>query len=319
MNNKTLSIAPMMQWTDRHCRMFHRQLSKHALLYTEMVTTGAIIFGDAARFLSYHGDEHPVALQLGGGDPSELAQATHIASRYGYDEINLNVGCPSDRVQRGKIGACLMAEPELVRDCVLAMQTETDAEVTVKHRLAIDDMDERTVFNFVDIVAHSGCETFIVHARKAFLQGLDPKANRDVPPLRYELVYELKERYPELTVVLNGGVKTREEICTHLRFVDGVMIGREAYHNPWLIASFDEIVGETVSIAQRKAAIVSLMPYIEAELANSTPLKHITRHWLGLFNGQAGARKFRQHLSENAPHRNDTALIDEALALVKAD
>lgn len=319
MKNKTLSVAPMMQWTDRHCRMFHRQLSKHALLYTEMVTTGAILFGDAARFLSYHGDEHPIALQLGGGNPSELAKATHIASHYDYDEINLNVGCPSDRVQRGKIGACLMAEPELVCDCLRAMQAETDAEVTVKHRLAIDDMDERTVFNFVDVVAQSGCETFIVHARKAFLQGLDPKANRDVPPLRYELVYELKQRFPELTIVLNGGVKTREEIGTHLAEVDGVMIGREAYQNPWLISTFDETLGGNSSILQRKAAILSLMPYIEGEIANGTPLKHITRHWLGLFNGQAGARKFRQHLSENAPHRNDLALIDEALALVKCD
>lgn len=311
---KTFSVAPMMAWTTRHCRYFHRQLSRHALLYTEMVTTGAILYGEHERFLQYSDAEHPIALQIGGGNPDDIEKAINIADGYGYDEINLNVGCPSDRVQKGKIGATLMAEPDLVADCFRAMKRGGSAKVTVKNRLSIDDMPEETIFNFVETVANAGCETFIIHARKAFLQGLDPKANRDVPPLRYDLVYAVKEKFPELEIIINGGIKTLAEASEHCRHVDGVMVGREAYQNPWLLAGVDEWLGYAPNAQSRQAIIAAMKPYIEAEIAKGNHIKHIARHWMGLFHGQRGTKAFKQHLNDNINTRNAVEIVDEALA-----
>ncbi len=311
---KSFSVAPMMAWTTRHCRYFHRQISQHALLYTEMVTTGAILHGEHQRFLQYSPAEHPIALQIGGGNPDEIERAINIAETYGYDEINLNVGCPSDRVQKGKIGAMLMAEPELVADCFRAMKRGGSAKMTVKNRLSIDEMPEETIFRFVETVANAGCETFIIHARKAFLQGLDPKANRDVPPLRYDLVYEVKERFPELEIIINGGIKTLEEANEHCRYVDGVMVGREAYQNPWLLAGVDKWLGYDSEPESREAVILAMMPYIEAEIAKGNHLKHIARHWMGIFHGQRGTRAFKQHLNDNINTRNEVCVVGEALA-----
>ncbi len=310
---KSFSVAPMMAWTTRHCRYFHRQISQQALLYTEMVTTGAILHGEHQRFLQYSPAEHPIALQIGGGNPDEIERAINIAETYGYDEINLNVGCPSDRVQKGKIGAMLMAEPELVADCFRAMKRGGSAKMTVKNRLSIDDMPEETIFDFVETVANAGCETFIIHARKAFLQGLDPKANRDVPPLRYDLVYEVKERFPELEIIINGGIKTLEEASEHCRYVDGVMVGREAYQNPWLLAGVDKWLGYDSEPESREAVIRAMKPYIEAEITKGNHLKHIARHWMGLFHGQRGTRAFKQHLNDNINTRNEVDVVDEAL------
>lgn len=310
---KTFSVAPMMNWTTRHCRYFHRQLSQHAILYTEMVTTGAILHGDYQRFLSYSSAEHPIALQIGGGNPDDIEKAINIAEQYGYDEINLNVGCPSDRVQKGKIGAVLMAEPHLVAECFRAMKRGGSAKMTVKNRLSIDDMPEDTVFNFVDTVASAGCQTFVIHARKAYLKGLDPKANRDVPPLNYELVYRVKERFPELEIIINGGIKTLAECEVHTQYVDGVMLGREAYQNPWLLASADAWLGQPSSLISRADVIHAMIPYIEAEIAKGNHIKHIARHWMGLFHGQRGTKAFKQHLNDNINTRNDVAVIHEAL------
>lgn len=312
--NKTFAVAPMMAWTTRHCRYFHRQISRQALLYTEMVTTGAILYGDHQRFLQYSPAEHPLALQIGGGVPDDIEKAVNIAETYGYNEINLNVGCPSDRVQKGKIGAMLMAEPQLVADCFRAMKRGGSAKMTVKNRLSIDDMPEESIFKFVETVADAGCETFIIHARKAYLKGLDPKANRDVPPLNYELVYAVKERFPELEIIINGGIKTFEEADGHCRYVDGVMLGREVYQNPWLLAGVDRWLGYDSEPTSRHAVIEAMKPYIEVEITKGNHLKHIARHWMGLFHGQRGTKAFKQYLNNNINTRNEVCVIDEALA-----
>ncbi|WP_207062750.1 tRNA dihydrouridine(20/20a) synthase DusA [Motiliproteus sp. SC1-56] len=317
--DRRLCVAPMLDWTDRHCRYFHRLLSRRAVLYTEMVTTGALLHAEPDRFLRFDPFEQPVALQLGGSDPAALAQCATMAERWGYSEVNLNVGCPSDRVQNGRFGACLMAEPQLVADCVAAMKEATTIPVTVKHRIGIDNLDSYELLHrFVATVANSGCTTFIVHARKAFLQGLSPKENRDVPPLRYDTVYRLKEDFPELEIVINGGIKTLNEARVHLEQVDGVMIGREAYQNPYLLAEVDrDIYGATHEPPSRQQVLEDLYPYIEAQLAEGARLSWIARHILCLFQGQPGARRFRRHISENA-FKDGAGLnvLKEAAALI---
>jgi tRNA-dihydrouridine synthase A len=301
--DRRLSVAPMMDWTDRHCRVFHRRLARRAVLYTEMVPTGAILFGDRARYLRFDPSEHPVALQLGGAEPPELARAAAFGQAAGYDEINLNVGCPSDRVQNARFGACLMREPGLVAEAVRAMRAAVDLPVTVKTRIGVDQ-DEGIDFlaRFVDTVAAAGCRTFIVHARKAWLSGLSPKQNREVPPLRYEVVGRLKAEHPELEIILNGGIRTPDAARTHLARVDGVMIGREAYQNPWSLVGFARAAfgDDQPEPASRHQVVVDLLPYVERECRTGTPLKAITRHLLGLFNGLPGARRWRRQLSETA-------------------
>jgi tRNA-dihydrouridine synthase A len=296
------SVAPMMDWTDRHCRFFHRILTRHARLYTEMVTTGAMIHGPRARLLAYHPAEHPVALQIGGSEPADLAQCARMAEDAGFDEINLNIGCPSERVQKGAFGACLMREPDLVGDCVSAMRVAVKIPVTVKCRIGVDDQEPReALFGFVDRVARAGCTTFVVHARKAWLKGLSPKDNREIPPLDYPLVYALKQARPELTIVINGGVATLDEVRAHLQHVDGVMMGRAAYQSPWVLADVDAVLfGEAPRALTRVQALEAFTPYVAQELAKGAPLNAITKHVLGLFNGLPGARAFRRHLSENA-------------------
>lgn len=295
------SVAPMLDWTDRHCRYFLRQMSRHALLYTEMVTTGAILQG-RGDYLAYNEEEHPVALQLGGSMPEELARCARIAEQRGYDEINLNVGCPSDRVQNGRFGACLMAHPALVADCVRAMRSEVRIPVTVKSRIGIDDSDSYEFLQqFLDEVSAAGCDTFIIHARKAWLNGLSPKENREIPPLDYERVYRVKQDYPHLTISINGGITSPEAILAHLAHVDGVMVGREAYQNPYLMALVDSLVFDDKHPVPSRHEVVRLMvPYVEQELAKGNHLSHITRHMLGLFQGLSGARRWRRYLSENA-------------------
>ena len=292
----------MLDWTDRHERYFLRLISRHALLYTEMITTGAILQGDRKRMLSYHPAEHPVALQLGGSDPSQLATCARIGADFGYDEINLNVGCPSDRVFQGRFGACLMAEPQLVADCVANMRAAVNIPVTVKHRIGIDDRDSYDeLCEFVETVASAGCSSFIVHARKAWLQGLNPKQNREIPPLDYKAVAQLKRDYPALTITLNGGLKTLAEVEQQLQQVDGVMMGREAYHNPYLLAEVDRrFYGDSHEIPSRHQVVESFLSYVAEQLQKGTPLQSITRHILGLFQGIPGARSWRRHLSENA-------------------
>jgi tRNA-dihydrouridine synthase A len=295
-------VAPMMDWTDRHCRVFHRQLTKHALLYTEMVTADAVIHGDRARLLGFSPEEHPIALQLGGSNPGKLAEAARIASDLGYDEINLNVGCPSDRVQEGRFGACLMAEPELVASCVAAMRASQPAPVTVKCRIGIDDQDEEADFQrFIDGVAAAGCTTFVVHARKAWLKGLSPKENREVPPLDHARVYRLKAARAHLEIVLNGGIETVEQAQAHLEHVDGVMLGRAAYQNPYVLAEVDRtIFGEAGDVPTRGEALTALIPYAEVHLRNGGRLSNVTRHVLGLYHCQPRGRAFRRLLSEEA-------------------
>ena len=308
----------MMDWSDRHCRYFWRLLSQNALMYTEMVTTGALIHGDRERFLHYDAAEHPLALQLGGSDPEDLAQCARWAADAGYIEANLNCGCPSDRVQNGAFGACLMATPELVRDCVQAMN-ETGLRITVKHRIGIDDMDSYDEFrDFVATVAEGGCDTFIVHARKAWLQGLSPKENREIPPLNYPWVYRLKKELPSLSIVINGGIETIEDCKTHLEHVDGVMLGRTAYHHPWLLSEVDaQLFATPPPHHSRERIIEALLPYIEQELSAGTRLNQITRHLLGLYQQVPGARRFRRVLSERA-HRPGagTEVLMAALAEV---
>ncbi|WON76624.1 tRNA dihydrouridine(20/20a) synthase DusA [Serratia sp. UGAL515B_01] len=315
------SIAPMLDWTDRHCRYFHRLLSKEILLYTEMVTTGAIIHGKG-DYLAYSEEEHPVALQLGGSDPAALAHCAKLAEQRGYDEINLNVGCPSDRVQNGMFGACLMGQATLVADCVKAMRDVVSIPVTVKTRIGIDEQDSYAfLYDFIATVAGRGeCDMFTIHARKAWLSGLSPKENREVPPLDYPRVYQLKRDFPALTIAINGGVKTLEEAKQHLHHVDGVMMGREAYQNPGILAQVDsEIFGKQSAVMDNVAIIEALYPYIERELANGTYLGHITRHILGLFQGVPGARQWRRHLSENAHKPGaDVRVVEQALALVRS-
>jgi tRNA-dihydrouridine synthase A len=316
------SVAPMLDWTDRHCRYFLRLMSQRTLLYTEMVTTGAILHG-RGDYLSYHEAEHPLALQLGGSEPEELARCAKLAQVHGYDEINLNVGCPSDRVQNGRFGACLMASPQLVGDCVAAMQAEVTIPVTVKTRIGIDEQDSYDFLcQFLDTVSEAGCQTFIVHARKAWLSGLSPKENREIPPLDYGRVYQLKRDYSHLTISLNGGIKTMDEVASHLTHVDGVMLGREAYQNPYLLANVDQLVfGESDKpILSRHQVVEHMLPYIEQELAKGNQLSHMTRHMLGLFQGMVGARAWRRHLSEYACRREaDIRVLLDALALVSRD
>ncbi|MBR0832188.1 tRNA dihydrouridine(20/20a) synthase DusA [Bradyrhizobium manausense] len=294
------SVAPMMDWTDRHCRVFHRHLSKRALLYTEMLTTGAIIHGDRERLLGFDTVEHPVALQLGGSDPGDLAKAARIGEEVGYDEINLNVGCPSDRVKDGRFGACLMAEPELVARCVDAMKRAVSVPVTVKCRIGIDDQDPEVALDaLARAVVAAGSDALIVHARKAWLNGLSPKENRDIPPLDYDRVYRLKRAMPDVPVIINGGVLSIEEAKAHLAHVDGVMLGRAAYQEPWRLLSVDsDIFGEASPHATMQDAFEAMMPYIEAQLARGTRLHAITRHFVGAFHAVPGARAFRRHLAE---------------------
>lgn len=307
----------MLDWTDRHCRYFHRLLTRHALLYTEMVTTGALIHGDRERFLAFDPAENPVAFQLGGSHPDDLATCARMVEDHGYDEVNLNVGCPSDRVQNGRFGACLMAEPQLVADCVAAMRDSVSIPVTVKSRIGIDERDSyEELVNFVATVAEAGCETFIVHARKAWLKGLSPKQNRDVPPLRYEVVFQLKEDFPDLDIVLNGGITSLSQAEEALTRVDGVMIGREAYHNPYLLAEVDRrIFGETdAPIVSREEILERLIPYVRRQLKTDTRLHSVSRHILGLFHGAAGARAWRRYISEQAGKRGaDESVLLEAL------
>jgi tRNA-dihydrouridine synthase A len=318
--DRRLSIAPMMDWTDRHCRYFLRLITARALLYTEMVPTGAILRGPRARVLRFDPAEHPVALQLGGADPFELARAAEFGEAAGYDEINLNVGCPSDRVQSARFGACLMAEPKLVAACVRAMRQAVGLPVTVKTRIGIDEQDSYDFLHrFVAAVAEAGCRTVIVHARKAWLSGLSPKENREIPPLRYDLVHRVRHDFPALEVILNGGIRTLEQARAELTHVDGVMLGREAYRNPYVLAAWERALYRGAEPLPERAEIVDrLVPYVERELAQGTPLRAISRHVLGLFNGEPGARAWRRHLSE-AAHREDAGpeVLLEALAKLR--
>jgi tRNA-dihydrouridine synthase A len=304
LNPWLLSVAPMMDWTDRHCRYFHRLLTRHTRLYTEMVTTGALIHGDVPRHLDFNVEEHPVALQLGGSEPTDLAHCAKLAQRWGYDEVNLNCGCPSERVQRGSFGACLMAEPLLVADCVKAMRDAVSLPVTVKHRIGVDKAESYSfVRDFVGTVAQGGCEVFIVHARNAWLTGISPKENRELPPLRYEMVHELKREFPNLTIVLNGGLKSNEQIAEQLEFVDGVMLGREAYHHPWLMADwdaryFDDAAAQDSS-KDRDQIEATMACYMQSVVDSGEPWAHVARHMLGLRNGLPGARRWRQVWSDH--------------------
>lgn len=306
--NRRFSIAPMLDWTDRHYRYFARLMSSQALLYTEMVTTGAILFGKG-DYLEYNEAEHPLALQLGGSDPQALAQCARIAEERGYDEVNLNVGCPSDRVQNGRFGACLMAEPQLVADCVNAMQQQVSIPVTVKTRIGIDEQDSYLFLtDFVGKVSEAGCNTFIIHARKAWLQGLSPKENREIPPLDYPRVYQLKRDFPALNISINGGVKRWEDIAEHLSQLDGVMVGREAYQNPYLLAEVDQrLFGSDKAPLNRDEVVEAILPYVEQHLQSGGRLNHITRHLTGLYQGVAGGRSWRRYLSENA-HKADAGI-----------
>jgi len=291
----------MMGYTDRHARYFLRLITRHALLYTEMVTTAALLHGDRDRLMRYSPAEHPLALQLGGSEPGELAECSRIAAGAGFDEINLNVGCPSDRVQSGRFGACLMAEPDLVADCIAAMRARVDVPVTVKCRIGIDEQERYETFErFIRTVADAGCDTFIVHARKAWLQGLSPKQNREIPPLKYDFVYRLKQRNPQLRVVLNGGVGSIEQIRTHLGRVDGVMLGREAYHNPYLLAAVDALYGDGRESETREHIARRYMDYIDAQLAQGSQPQQLIRHVLGLYRNQPGSGRWKRHLSEYA-------------------
>jgi tRNA-dihydrouridine synthase A len=318
----TLCVAPMMDWTDRHCRVFHRMLAPRARLYTEMVHANAVVLGDRVRLIGFDPVEQPVALQLGGSDPVLLAEATRIAADEGYVEVNLNVGCPSDRVQSGRFGACLMREPALVAECVAAMRDavadrQTPVPVTLKCRLGVDDQEDYVALrSFIDTVAAAGCDTFVVHARKAWLQGLSPKENREIPPLRYPDVYRLKAERPDLTIVINGGIATQDATLTHLQHVDGVMLGRVAYHEPYLLHLLDGALFAPADAPESRGDLLRrLEPYVRAQLEHGVALKHITRHVLGLFHAQPGGRAFRQILSEGA-HRAgaDWSLVERALA-----
>ncbi len=318
--NRRFCVAPMLDWSDRHQRMLMRMMSKHSLVYTEMVTTGALIHGDAQRYLKYNQGEHPVALQLGGSDPKAMAVCAKMAEDAGYDEVNINVGCPSDRVQNGAFGACLMAEPELVAENYAAMQNAVKIPVTVKNRLAIDDMDEEeTVRRFLSIVSSSGCKTFIVHARKAWLKGLSPKQNRDVPPLNYELVYQMKREFPNIEIIINGGVDSIDVCKKHLNHVDGVMMGREAYHNPYVMTDVDEqIYNDKHNQISRLGVLDSYKEYMQQQMSEGVYLKSMSRHLLGLFSGEAGAKAWRRYISENA-HKEGAGIevIETAATFIK--
>lgn len=317
--NRKISVAPMLDWTDRHCRYFLRLISRHTLLYTEMVTTGAIIFGKG-DYLGYNQEEHPVAVQLGGSNSNDMARCAEKAQAYGYDEVNINVGCPSDRVKNGSFGACLMAQPDVVAECVSAMQKAVDIPVTVKCRIGIDDMDEYEDFSrFIDVVANAGCDTFIVHARKAWLKGLSPKENRDIPPLNYPRVYQLKQAYPDLTIEINGGITTLEQTDEHLQHVDGVMIGREVYANPYILADVDKrYYGDNATVLSREAIVAAMQTYIESQDMPYFKPWHAVRHMLGLFQGQPGGRVWRRYLSQNGTGKQpDPQLLSNALAAMQ--
>jgi tRNA-dihydrouridine synthase A len=305
---QVISIAPMMDWTDRHCRYFLRLLTPSAFLYTEMVTAAAVYHGDAEHLLRYNDEEHPIALQLGGSNPEWMASAARKAAGFGYDEININVGCPSDRVQSGQFGACLMGQPQTVTDCYKAMQAETDIPVTVKTRVGIDDNDSDAFLQkFVEVVAGAGCRKFIVHARVAILEGLSPKENRKVPPLNYERVYRLKRDFPELCIVINGGLHDIQQVDDVLQFVDGAMIGRQAYHQPYFLAELNAHFNPDWPLPDRRGVVLAMQPYVELVLAAGEPLHRVTRHMLGLFAGQPGARAWRRYISEHA-HRPDAGV-----------
>jgi len=313
-----LSVAPMLDWTDRHCRYFHRLLSQQTLLYTEMVTTGAILHGKG-DFLEYSEQEHPLALQLGGSNPVDLAVCAKLAAERGYDEVNLNVGCPSDRVQNGRFGACLMAEPELVADCVSAMKEVTDIPITVKTRIGIDEQDSyEFLTKFISTVSEKGgCEQFTIHARKAWLSGLSPKENREIPPLDYDRAYQIKKDFSDLVIAVNGGITTLEQTKEHLQHLDGVMIGREAYHSPFILAEVDQqIFGLDTPIKKRSQVVEEMYPYIERELSKGASLGHISRHMLGLFQSMPGARQWRRYISENA-HKKGAGIEVMQTALAK--
>ena len=314
-----VSVAPMLDWTDRHCRYFHRLLTRHTLLYTEMVTTGALLHGDVARHLRFNTEEHPLALQLGGSEPADLAHCAKLGEQWGYDEINLNCGCPSERVQRGAFGACLMAEPQLVADCVKAMVDVAGVPVTVKHRIGIDKTESyEFVRDFVGAVSEAGCKVFIVHARNAWLKGLSPKENREVPPLRYALVHQLKREFPHLTIAINGGITTNTQIAEQLQAVDGVMVGREAYHNPWLMSDWDAtFYAQPVSEQTRESVEQQMVDYMEREATlHGTPWSTIARHMLGLRHGLPGARRWRQVWSD---HRLKGLPAAEVAAIARGD
>ncbi len=307
----------MMDWTDRHCRFFHRLMTRKALLYTEMLTTGAILHGDRPRLLGFDPSEHPVALQLGGSEPQALAQSARIGADFGYDEINLNVGCPSDRVQEGRFGACLMIEPALVADCVAAMKAAVRIPVTVKCRIGVDDQDPaEALFSFAAAVKAAGTDALIVHARKAWLKGLSPRENREVPPLDYEIVHRLKKAHPDLDIIINGGIATLDQAQAQLAHVDGVMMGRAAYQEPWLLLGVDPLLfGEAAPFTTAKETALALMPYIEREMAKGVRLNSITRHVLGLFRAVPGARAFRRHLAtESVKSGASASVMADALA-----
>lgn len=324
---RRISVAPMMDWTDRHCRIFHRKITRHSWLYTEMVTTGALLHGDVPRHLDFSHEEHPIALQLGGSDPGDLAKSARLGASWGYDEINLNCGCPSERVQKGAFGACLMAEADLVADCVKAMRDAVSIDITVKHRVGVDQVQSYDfVRDFVGTVAQAGCVTFIVHARNAILKGLSPKQNREIPPLKYDFVYQLKRDFPQLEIILNGGVRTSEEIDCHLQHLDGVMLGREAYHNPYSMADFDaRYYGDVAPVRTRAEVLAAMVVYSRNQLerhgqnAGGMRLNSITRHMLGLMAGMPGARGFRQLLSDSKKlAANDPGLLLTALEKMQA-
>ncbi|MGH8051466.1 MAG: tRNA dihydrouridine(20/20a) synthase DusA [Arenimonas sp.] len=317
--SQKLSVAPMMDWTDSHCRAFHRVLAPHARLYTEMVHAQAVIHGDRDRLLGFDKSEHPLALQLGGSDPAHLAEASRIGEQWGYDEVNLNVGCPSDRVQAGRFGACLMKEPKLVAECIAAMNSAVKIPVTVKCRLGVDELETYEHFlGFIDSVALTGCNTFIVHARKAWLSGLSPKENREIPPLRYDWVYDLKKQRPDLTILLNGGLSTVDAGLEVLPQVDGVMIGRMAYHDPYRLHQLERaIYTPGVAIETRENLLLQYRSYVEQQCAKGIAVKHMTRHILGLFHSQPGGRMFRQVLSEKAHKSQGWGIIEEALQATK--
>jgi len=315
-----ISVAPMMDWTDRHCRYFMRLLSPSAFLYTEMVTAAAIHHGDADRFLKFNSEEHPLALQLGGSAPDWMASATVKANQYSYDEININVGCPSDKVQSGQFGACLMARPDTVAECYRAMQRETDIPITVKTRIGIDDKDSYEFLQaFVVCMVEAGCNKFVVHARIAVLEGLSPKENRTVPPLNYERVYRLKSDYPELEIVINGGLAEIHQVDDVLQTVDGAMIGRQAYHQPYFLAELEHHFDSSKALPERHEVVTQMLPYVESVLKKGEPLGRVTRHMLGLYAGQPGARAWRRHISEHAHKKGaGTEVLVDALAALPA-
>lgn len=319
--DRRFCVAPMLDWSDRHCRYFWRQMSQRAVLYTEMVTTGALLHGDQNRHLQFSREEQPLALQLGGSDPEALAKSALLAQQWGYDEVNLNCGCPSDRVQNGFFGACLMSRPSLVADCVAAMLDACELPITVKHRIGIDDQEGyEPLRDFVGAIYEAGCKTVIVHARKAWLQGLSPKENREIPPLDYNMVYRLKTDFQDLEVIINGGIDSIDDALSHLSHVDGSMLGRSIYQNPYQLMEVDHrLYGDEKPLRSRQEVVESLYPYIDQELSDGTRLHHITRHILGVFNGQPGAKQFRRHLSQHA-HRGDAGvdILQEALALTIA-